>query len=74
MPGKPLIEADVRLRQETSQSRLVTRGNKKPSRILFPDQDLFLTQEIEVGATAGSRIHDGGKVPGKIVAVTAHVT
>jgi hypothetical protein len=35
------------------------------------DQDLFLAQKIEVSVTAGARIHDGGKVLGKIVGVTA---
>ena len=46
-------------------------GEKKPSRILFRKQDLFLTQKIEVGVTAGTHIDDGGEVPGKIVGVTA---
>src|SRR5580692_7875364 len=70
MSGKPLFEADVRLRPEASQSRLVALGEKKPSRILFRDQDLFLAQKIEVLVTAGTRIDDGGKVLGKIVGVT----
>ena len=38
----------------------------------FPgyEQDLFLAQKIKVGVTAGTRIDDGGKVPGNIVGVT----
>ena len=44
---------------------------RKRSRIPFRDQDLFLAQKIEVGVTAGTRIDDGGKVPGKIVGVTS---
>jgi hypothetical protein len=74
MSGKPLIEADVRLRHEASQSRLAATtyagGDKKPSGILFPNQDLFLAQKIEVGRTAGTRIDDGGQVAGKIVRIT----
>src|SRR5580692_8523908 len=70
MSGKPSIEADVRLRQEASQSRLVARGVERPNRIVFRNQDLFLAQKIEVLVTAGTRIDDGGKVPGKIVGVT----
>ena len=46
-------------------------GHEKPSIILFRNLDLFLAQKIEVGVTAGTRIDDGGKVPGKIVGVTA---
>ena len=60
MSGKPLIEADVRPRREASQSWPVAVGEKKPSRILFPNQDLFLAQEIKVGVTAGACIDDGG--------------
>jgi hypothetical protein len=30
----------------------------------------FLAQKIKVGVTAGTRIDDGGKVPGKIICVT----
>jgi hypothetical protein len=37
------------------------------------DWELFLTQKIEVGVTAGTHINDGRKVPGKIVSVTAGV-
>ena len=48
-------------------------SDEKPSRVLFPDQDLFLAQKIEVGVTAGTHIDDGGKVPGKIVGVTGGV-
>jgi hypothetical protein len=72
-----LIEANVRLRAEASQSRLFARrspDDKKLSGILFRDQDLFLAQKIEVGVTAGTRIDDGGKVPRKIVGVTGGVT
>src|SRR5580658_2992851 len=74
MFGGPLLEADVRLRPEASQSRLAALGERKPSRIPCRDQDLFLAQKIEVGVTAGTRIDDGGKVPGKIVGVTASVS
>ena len=49
------------------------RRFKKSDRILLLDQALFLTQKIEVGVTAGTRIDDGGKVAGKIVGVTACV-
>ena len=35
--------------------------------------DLFLTQKIEVGVTAGTQIDNGGKVPGEIVGVTTGV-
>jgi hypothetical protein len=73
MFGKPLIEADVRLCQEASQSRLVTSGDEKPSRIQFSVQDLFLAQKIKVGVTAGPQKDDGGEVPGKIVGVTSGV-
>jgi hypothetical protein len=37
------------------------------------NQDLFLTQKIEVSVTARPRINDGGKVPGKIVGITGVV-
>jgi hypothetical protein len=47
-------------------------SDEKPGRILFPDQDLFLAQEIEVLVTAEARIDDGGKVPGEIAGVTAN--
>ena len=42
----------------------------------FPgyEQDLFLAQKIKVGVTAGTRIDDGGKVPGNIVGVTTIVS
>src|SRR5580704_619212 len=70
MSGEPMLEADVRLRHEASQSWLVTSGDEQLSRILFRDPDLFLAQNIEVGVTAGTRIDDGGKVSGKIVGVT----
>src|SRR5580658_628502 len=46
-------------------------GDERPSRIPFPDQDLLLAQKIEVSVTAGTRIDDGGKVPGKIVGIAA---
>src|SRR5580700_11944817 len=67
---KSVFGRDVRLRAEASQSRLAALGEKKHSRILFRDQDLFLAQKIEVLVTAGTRIDDGGKVLGKIVGVT----
>src|SRR5580693_1527142 len=67
---KSVFGRDVRLRAEASQSRLAALGEKKHSRILFRDQDLFLAQEIEVLVTAGTRVDDGGKVLGKIVGVT----
>ena len=47
--------------------------DEKPSRILFRERNLFLTQKIQVGVTAGARIDDGGKVPRKIVGVTSCV-
>ena len=43
----------------------------KPSELLFPEEDLFWAQKEEVSVTAGARINDGGKIPGKIVSVTA---
>jgi hypothetical protein len=52
----------------------VCGSDEKPSRILFPNQDLFLAQKIEVSVSAWTRIDDGGKVPGKIVGVTGGVT
>ena len=36
-------------------------------------RDLFLAQKIEVGVTAGSRINDGRKVPGKVVGITVEI-
>ncbi len=75
MSGKPLIEADVRLRQEASQSPLFAQPlpavTRNSAGLRLRDQDLFLAQEIEVLVTTGTRIDDGGKVPGKIVGVTA---
>lgn len=44
---------------------------ERPGAILFRDQDLFLAQKIEVGVTAGARIDNRGKVPGKIIGVTS---
>jgi hypothetical protein len=37
------------------------------------DEDLFLTQKIEVGVTAGAGVDDGGKVPREIVGVTIRI-
>jgi hypothetical protein len=34
------------------------------------EHDLFLTQNVEVGVIAGTRMDDGGRVLGKIVGVT----
>jgi hypothetical protein len=70
MSGRPLVGTDVRLRPEASQSRpgcttYPDRDEKTSGR--FREEDLFLAQKIEVGVTAGTRIDDGGKVPGKIV-------
>jgi hypothetical protein len=39
----------------------------------FRGKGLFLAQKIDVGVTAGTRIDDGGKVPGKIVGVTSSI-
>jgi hypothetical protein len=44
-------------------------GDEQSSRMLFRNQDLFLAQNIEVGVAAGTRVDDGGKVSGKIVAM-----
>ena len=49
---------------------MLAGGQRETQQILFPNQDLFLAQKIEVGVAAGARIDDGGKVPGKIVGVT----
>jgi hypothetical protein len=41
---------------------------RNPAEFCFPTRIyLFLAQKIEVLMTAGTRIDDGGKVPGKIV-------
>ncbi len=55
----------------SSFSDTYSAEHEKPSRILVCDGDLFLPQKIEIRVTAGTGIHDGGDVPGKIVEVTA---
>lgn len=50
--------------------REAIRLGREICRILSRHPDLFLTQQIEIGVTAGVRIDDGGKVLGKIVDVS----
>jgi hypothetical protein len=64
----------IRLGQRSIENASRYAGDdEKSSGILIRDQDLFLAQKIEVGLAAGTRVDDGGKVPGKIVGVTVGV-
>ena len=57
-------ESDLKRIEETASCAISIRSS------FLTIRDSFLAQKIEVGVTAGTRIDDGGKVPGKIVGVT----
>ena len=53
----------------SERPRWCARGRKGSNSV--SRQGIILAEKIEVGVTSGTRVHDGGKVRGKVVCITA---